>query len=142
MAHPKDDRRPLWERDPERYREKTKQRILAKVVTDPETGCWVWTAAVRGHGSRRDIPRPHLNPYKGRKSLNAYRVAYEVWVGPIPDGLGIDHSCENKLCVNPDHLEPVTTQENTRRYWERQRAKRKQALIDAGHPAFRNAGAR
>lgn len=45
----------------------------------------------------------------------AHRFSYELHVGPIPEGLVIDHLCRNRLCVNPDHLEPVTSQENVRR---------------------------
>lgn len=49
----------------------------------------------------------------------AHRWAYERWVGPIPEGLTIDHLCESKACVRLDHLEPVTNAENTRRAMER-----------------------
>lgn len=49
------------------------------------------------------------------KTVYAHRLAYEVWVGPIPAGLQIDHLCRNRSCINPAHLEPVTTQENQRR---------------------------
>lgn len=45
----------------------------------------------------------------------AHRVAYELYVGPIPIGLVIDHTCEVKWCCNPAHLEPVTNAENLRR---------------------------
>ena len=45
----------------------------------------------------------------------AHRVAYEHYIGPIPDGLGIDHLCRVRGCVNPAHLEPVTHAENVRR---------------------------
>jgi hypothetical protein len=45
----------------------------------------------------------------------AHRVIYERAKGPIPDGLCIDHLCRNRACVNPEHMEPVTIGENTRR---------------------------
>jgi hypothetical protein len=45
----------------------------------------------------------------------AHRVVYEILVGPIPSGLQLDHICSVPWCVNPDHLEPVTAKENTRR---------------------------
>ncbi len=45
----------------------------------------------------------------------AHRFAYENLVGPVPTGLLLDHRCRNKSCVNPDHLDPVTSGENTRR---------------------------
>ncbi len=71
-----------------------------------EDGCWEWLHAiqVRGYGVLR-----------GRL---AHRVIYEAVRGPIPEGLQIDHLCENKRCVNPWHLEAVTLQENLRRYYE------------------------
>ncbi len=44
-----------------------------------------------------------------------HRVTYETFVGPIPEGLEIDHLCRNRLCCNPVHLEAVTRKENVRR---------------------------
>lgn len=83
------------------------------------SGCWEWTKAIRGYG------------YGGfaanGKVYRAHRWAYERFVGPIPDGLHLDHtchrpsecsggeSCPHRRCVNPAHLEPVTQRENTRR---------------------------
>lgn len=49
------------------------------------------------------------------RTTRAARVAYETFVGPIPDALVIDHLCRVRACVNPEHLEPVTVQVNTAR---------------------------
>lgn len=49
------------------------------------------------------------------RSEAVHRAAYVLWVGPIASGLGLDHLCRNPSCINPKHLEPVTTSENIRR---------------------------
>ena len=69
--------------------------------------CWLWL------GYCRDGRYPWMY-YEGR-SMAAYRVAYILFVGPIPAGLHLDHLCRVASCVNPAHLEPVTQQENNRR---------------------------
>ena len=70
-------------------------------------GCMIWTAALNSKGY------PVFSVY-GRVEL-AHRVSYETFVGPIPEGLQLDHLCRDPRCVNPDHLEPVTARENIRR---------------------------
>lgn len=80
-------------------------------AVDPETGCWVW----QRYRDRNGYGRKHS---KGTMCW-AHRVYYEQFVGPIPEGLDLDHLCSNPPCVNPEHLEPVTRAENTRRAFER-----------------------
>lgn len=53
----------------------------------------------------------------------AYRLTYEWFIGPIPDGLQIDHLCGQPSCVNPEHLEPVTLRENVQRMYKRRGVK-------------------
>lgn len=69
--------------------------------------CWLWLA-----GRSRDYGSFAVSTAVRRP---AHRVAYELLVGPIPDGMVLDHLCRNTLCVNPEHLEPVSIGENVRR---------------------------
>ena len=82
-------------------------RVWSKVDVAGWYSCWEWTGAVtsRGYGEIHDDG--HMR--------QAHRVVYELLVGPILDGLDLDHLCRNRRCVNPDHLQPVTHRENMRR---------------------------
>ncbi len=84
-------------------------RLLRRVHIDQVTGCWNCTLATNGHG--------YCAIWTCEKQIKvaAHRVSYEFFVGPIPDGMQLDHLCRNRICVNPDHLEPVTNYENNRR---------------------------
>lgn len=72
-------------------------------IPEPNTGCWLWIKSVKANG------------YGLYQKTVAHRWSYEHFVGPIPDGLFLDHLCRTRCCVNPRHLEPVTARENTRR---------------------------
>lgn len=72
-----------------------------------DSPCWVWQRALdkQGYGCA----------WSEQRLRGAHRVIYELLVGPIPDGLELDHLCRVPACVNPDHLEPVSRSENIRR---------------------------
>jgi len=73
-------------------------------VTDGD--CWEYRGPrfANGYGQIKVLKIPRL----------AHRVAYELWVSQIPEGLVIRHKCDNKPCINPDHLETGTVQDNVR----------------------------
>ncbi len=97
-------------------------RIARKIRIDPESGCWLWQAALGRDGyGRAWMP--------GGTGGMAHRVVYELLAGEIPPGLHLDHTCGVRHCVNPDHLEPVTWKENNRRAG----LKRRQSMCVRGH---------
>ncbi len=71
------------------------------------TGCWIWTGTLDrgGYGKTK---------HDG-KFASVHRLGYRLSVGPIPDGLTLDHLCRTRACWNPEHLEPVTQQVNLHR---------------------------
>lgn len=98
-------------------------RFERQVDRSGPNGCWLWTGTTRrGYGRIRDEPPTY-------RALTASRVAYELYVGPIPEGMVIDHLCDNPTCVNPEHLEAVTQSVNLQR-----RVDRRTGVCRRGHP--------
>ena len=83
-------------------------RFMAKVRITP--GCWLWMGGHNslGYGLFRDGPK---------SQAGARRFAYQQFIGPIPEGLTVDHACRNPRCVNPDHLRLLTAADNRRDAW-------------------------
>lgn len=89
--------------------------------------CWLWN----GDTDRYGYGEWRIKRQRQARYYRAHRLAYELAVGPIPEGLVIDHLCEVRACCNPGHLEPVTNRENLRRGAERR------AVLDSGVLAVR-----
>jgi hypothetical protein len=84
------------------------QRFVSKFRVPADVNdCWEWTDALTASG--------HAQVSMHGTTCPAYRVSYQMFVGPIPDELTLDHLCRNRACVNPTHVEPVTIRENTLR---------------------------
>lgn len=82
-------------------------RFEAKALADDIGDCIIWVGA-RSKGGYGQLRVDYRLEY-------AHRLAYEQFVGPVPEGTEIDHLCRVRSCVNPEHLEPVTRRENLRR---------------------------
>lgn len=79
-------------------------RLEIGSIPEPNTGCWLWLRNIEGSGY------PMIK-YKG-KNIHGNRAAWEVYRGPIPDGLCVLHSCDVRSCINPDHLFLGTKRDN------------------------------
>jgi hypothetical protein len=83
-------------------------KTMSRVDQQPD-GCWLYGGALMADGYAR------VKDASSDRALLVHRVTYEALVGPVPDGLVLDHLCRVRHCVNPQHLEPVTNVENIRR---------------------------
>lgn len=86
-------------------------RIAARVVVASD--CWVWTGCISPDGYGRFFG------FREYGTTLPHRAVWQVANGPVVPGLELDHLCNNRACVRPDHLEPVSHQENVRRAWAR-----------------------
>ncbi|MCG7285380.1 HNH endonuclease [Cellulomonas sp. ACRRI] len=89
--------------------------------------CWLWTGYITNYGYGAFAPKRGV-------TKRAHRVAWEATNGPIPDGLVLDHVCRVRHCVRPDHLEPVTDGENTRRGIGPSALNSRKTKCSKGHP--------
>jgi len=83
------------------------ERFLEKISYEPNTGCWLWTAALNSDGYA-------AFGFEGR-TISGYLFAFLHWRGPVPEGAELDHTCRVRCCVNPFHLEPVPHRINCQR---------------------------
>ena len=104
----------------------TLRRFWAKVDRANDGGCWTWTGATDGSGRYGSFS-------VNGKLERAHRVAYRIAIGPVPEGLVLDHLCKVTLCVNPRHLEPVTQRENVMRGDSLQAANARKTHCPRGH---------
>ena len=86
-------------------------RVDKFIIPEPNSGCWLWLGGTVSNGYGKVGVRVNNKQH----TRVAHLVIYEHLVGKVPNGLELDHKCRTKLCVNPDHLEPVTHLENQRR---------------------------
>lgn len=94
--------------------------VLGSIKAYKGSACWIWTGPKT---------KDNYGQYRfAKKTYKSHREMYTICVGPIPEGLEIDHLCCNRLCCNPLHLEAVTHAVNIRRSrgsgnWAKEQAK-------------------
>lgn len=84
-------------------------RLWQKINKRGPDECWPWTASTNRYAKTRGQGYGKISTGgRHRRIVSAHRLVYELEVGPIPDGMHVDHMCGNSLCCNPRHLQAVT----------------------------------
>lgn len=104
-------------------------RLTLRLTMTSDKDCWGWWP----DGDSEHNGYAVFTMRNPKRVVRAHRAAYELLVGPIPDGLELDHLCRNKTCVNPDHLEPVTHKENVQRDYRSRGVGRAETHCVNGH---------
>lgn len=87
-----------------RWKLTARERFEESYTPEPNTGCWLWLKYVNEGG--------YGQSYLNGRLVYAHRMAWEIYRGPIPVGMQIDHVCRVRSCVNPEHLRVVTQRTN------------------------------
>jgi len=98
--------------------------MWAALIADP-SGCWLWPYSTDGKG--------YGQVWQAGRLVRVHRLAHEVFVGPIPPGLEIDHTCKSRGCLRWDHLEAVTHRVNTLRGDSPAAIRARKTECDRGH---------
>jgi len=105
-----------------------RERIFSKLLVDP-SGCLLWQGALRNGYGVVGVQRDGA-----WRADYVHRLMYEMFAGPIPDGLVIDHLCRVRSCGSPAHLEPVTNYENRMRGFSPAAVAARATACPSGHP--------
>jgi hypothetical protein len=104
---------PRIKRPKKEARLRSAEELAERAIPEPNSGCWLWLGSINSKG--------YAIVWVEGKHRRAARLMWALAHGDIPAGLEVCHSCDNRLCINPDHLSVATHAENVRQVSERKR---------------------